>query len=93
MAMFKVGQRVRRVFKASHGVPVGETGTITGYAEFVREYRVAWDRAPWSAMDPNLSYLPESLAPLTDPSADEWARDKVREITRPQPAVLQGEIA
>lgn len=33
------------------------------------------------------------LEPLTNPDADAWACDKVREIVRPQPVLLQGEIA
>ena len=97
MATFKVGQRVKRTAVDVANVPAGTEGTIVGELRewstsfFGRPtYKVAFDGRP----NPHYGWwtcLPEFLAPLTDP--DEWARDKVREITRPQPVLLQGEVA
>lgn len=95
----KVGTRVRRTAVENVIVPAGAEGTVVGELAHwptslygCATYKVRFDCHPNVLYD-YWTVLPEHITPAVDPSADEWARDKVREITRPQPVVLQGEIA
>jgi hypothetical protein len=94
MATFKVGQRVKRVrawpdLNLSPDVPLGAEGVVTGL----------WNGG--APLDGHAYYfvrrsggysgngmLDESLAPLTDPKADEF----VRRVTEPLPVLCQGDI-
>lgn len=95
MATFKVGDAVRIAQCAAPEICRGAQGVIIARAPIRYEWIVELPsvRGMRIGMLRDIDWPMDSfeLLPLTDP--DEWARDKVREITRPQPVVLQGEIA
>ena len=98
MAVYHSGQRVKKVahrravdraprLTVCAWVPLETEGTVLGpYVGEGGGWRVAWDGyAKW------LRATDYMLAPLTDPSADEWAADKIRQLQKPgylEPTVM-----
>ncbi len=98
MATFKVGQRVRIIQSSKHPDNVGREGVIThdlwmdphcshSYARGRLVYNVALDGHP-HAVHGTWGALPEQLAPLTDPKADEFIEGLKKLAREPQPALL-----
>ena len=93
MAKFEKGQRVKRVREASRkctvptdltDLPVGATGTvtkITGEYVYVMPDEGSDQPDGWGC-------FPETLEPLTPPADEQWAADKVRELVKPNPEIV-----
>ena len=71
MSAFKVGQRVKRISRYCFDIPVGSTGTISGYHHMPGCINVDWDNGSIN-LDFGQGVAIHTLAPLTDPKADEF---------------------
>ena len=79
MATYRVGQRVKRIRSSAYGVPVGAEGTVIAYPGGKNdkvEYSVdiAWDNPTYE----RIGVWVDTIAPLTDPGADEFIENMER---------------
>ena len=88
MATFKVGRRVKRVAQGPGllPIPLGTTGTVIGDDGFM--FGQHWTRVQWDIdLAPDYcSVFTDTLAPLTDPSADAFI-DRLKKLGK-EPVVL-----
>lgn len=86
MAIFKVGDRVKRVAQGPGllPIPMGTTGTVIGDSMAVG--RTSWTAVAWDAALSSdcRDVFTNTLAPLTDGESDAWAADAVRKVVKPQ---------
>lgn len=89
MATFKVNDRVRVIRAWGHVQLEGREGVVVEKPPGAWPYAVCIPGVEHGTYGPE--YFPpdvwgfdaDELAPLTPPAADEWAQEKVKQVTRP----------
>ena len=85
MATFKPGMRVKKIAHNQDSlyssIPIGTEGIIIEPSP-VRDWRISWDG--YGPCGSGLYAVYEwQIVSLTDPKEEQWAADKVKQVTKP----------